>query len=69
MSESSSSHSLPLSEPDVYELMSITRQELIDDIEAKCDTYEEALHTLKKIIKRAIEREKELEQLPKYNDW
>ena len=31
MSESSSSHSLPLSEPDVYELMGITRQELIDD--------------------------------------
>lgn len=42
---------------------------IIDDIEAKCDTYEEALHTLKKIIKRAIEREKELEQLPSSNDW
>ena len=42
---------------------------ITDDIEAKCDTYGEALHTLKKIIKRAIEREKELEQLPNYNDW
>jgi RNA binding exosome subunit len=42
---------------------------IIDDIEAKCDTYEEALHALKKIIKRAIERQKELEKLPKYNDW
>jgi hypothetical protein len=42
---------------------------IIDDIEAKCDTYEEALHALKKIIKRAIERQKELENYPKYNDW
>ena len=40
-----------------------------DDIEAKCDTYEEALQTLKRIIKRAIERERELEQIPSSNGW
>lgn len=33
---------------------------IADEIEAKCETYEDALITLKKIIKRAIERENEI---------
>ena len=40
-----------------------------DDIEIACDSYDTALMELRTIIKRAIEREKELEKLPKYNDW
>ena len=40
-----------------------------DDIEIACDSYDAALMELRTIIKRAIEREKELEKLPKYNDW
>ena len=40
-----------------------------DNIEIACDSYDTALMELRTIIKRAIEREKELEKLPKYNDW
>jgi hypothetical protein len=40
-----------------------------DDIEIACDSYETALTELRIILKRAIEREKELEKLPKHNDW
>lgn len=40
-----------------------------DDIEITCISYEKALMELKTILKRAIERQKELEKLPKYNDW
>lgn len=40
-----------------------------DDIEISCNSYEAALTELRTIIKRAIEREKESEKLPKYNDW
>jgi hypothetical protein len=40
-----------------------------DNIEITCVSYETALMELKTILKRAIERQKELEKLPKYNDW
>jgi len=40
-----------------------------DDIEITCISYEKALMELKTILKRAIERQKELKKLPKYNDW
>ncbi len=42
---------------------------ITDDIEIACDSYDTALMELRTIIKRAIEREKELEKLPKHNDW
>ncbi len=40
-----------------------------DDIEISCDSYETALIELRNILKRAIEREKELDKLPKHNSW
>jgi hypothetical protein len=40
-----------------------------DNIEITCVSYETALMELKTILKRAIERQKESEKLPKYNDW
>ena len=40
-----------------------------DDIEIACDSYETALIELRTIIKRAIERQKELEKLPSSNVW
>lgn len=42
---------------------------ITDDIEIACDSYETALMELRTILKRAIEREKESEKLPKHNDW
>ena len=35
---------------------------IIDDIEAKCDTYEEALHTLKKIVANLLKFQKNFEK-------
>lgn len=40
-----------------------------DNIEIACDSYETALIELRNILKRAIEREKELDKLPKHNSW
>jgi hypothetical protein len=42
---------------------------ITDDIEIACDSYETALTELRNILKRAIEREKELEKPPKHNNW
>lgn len=40
-----------------------------DNIEIACDSYETALMELRTLIKRAIERVKESNKLPKNNDW
>lgn len=40
-----------------------------DNIEIACDSYETALMELRTLIKRSIERVKESNKLPKYNDW